>query len=169
MPFKTNLKQATSPNALKQLAQGALAAVPYAFVPTLLKLDGWAGMAVGALSGWFLGVLLGWPGMQVGAASIAGMHLMYTQGNGMVKSISGSYIWRFDNTAAIPPTTATDFGGLRNNYAGLMGYPHSQLNGITMELPGGAKPNPDSGLSGYGPNVNFNTAATGVGTWGGPF
>lgn len=97
----TNFKKSMQ---MEQLASdagwGALAAVPYAGVPSLIakvldtRMDGWKGWITAVLSTWTIGAIFDIPQFRSGAWTLGSMHLFYAYD---VMGKVGLEMWRFDD------------------------------------------------------------------------
>lgn len=151
MNIKANAKKNFSKQRGAEMLQGLAGAILYAFVPTLLKLEGLAGVAAGAASSLALGIVFDWPGAVVAAPILAGMHLLYTEGQGIVKSVTGNYIWRYDASAPVPERTLGD--GARSS---MMSYLPATMADVQIGPPpnGGPRIPGVPGLRDYDGNIS---------------
>jgi hypothetical protein len=121
----TNFKKSVQ---MEQLASdagyGALAAVPYAAIPSLVakvldtRMDGWKGWITAVLSTWSIGAIFDIQQFRSGAWTLGSMHLMYAYD---VMGKVGLEMWRFDDGT---------IGASRNSATGLptggSAYPFQQ-------------------------------------------
>lgn len=118
--IKRNFKAATAKGAIKDVLVGAIVGpVIYTMVPTLLKMHGPGGVAVGAVSTWAVGAVTGQRGIQIAGPVCAGIHMMYVYGNNFVADVLGRPIFRYTPGACPPgqicdgPTDVVNVGGER--------------------------------------------------------
>jgi hypothetical protein len=97
-----NIKTNANKNLLKTLAFGAIGAISYPLVPTVIQAvtkndwSGWKGMftGVGLIS--TIGLATGKPEMLVGAMSAMGTHLLYAKGTRTIENAFGTQIYRMN-------------------------------------------------------------------------
>lgn len=161
-----NLKKGfTNTDNLIDDASALLTVLWYIAIPTLLKLSGWLGWAVGTIVPYIVGKLINAPGMCSSAIGIGTVHVMYAKfsnpnggaTDGMLNKLFGRPIWDFEapktqsNTsqtnATIPINTQQTYQDTVQTLV-----PPTQVNGIsdTYVLPTGEV------LEAYNPNYIQN-------------
>lgn len=99
MNFKANLKKATGGTRIKEDLSAVAVPLVYWTVPTLLNLNGWAGLAAGTISTWLVGALLDLPGMTSGAIATASTHVFHSYFRDEFVNLFGKEPWNFEPTA----------------------------------------------------------------------
>jgi len=97
-----NIKGNLNKNLAKTLAFGAIGAISYPLVPTVLQAvtksdwSGWKGLITGVTTVSVLGLIVGKPEILVGAGAAAGTHLLYAKGTRMIENATGTQIYRMN-------------------------------------------------------------------------
>lgn len=130
--FKGNLKKATSKEATKNDLLGfAIAPLLYTIPASLLKMEGWGGLATSFGLTWLTGALFNLPSVRAMAFGMAGTHLIYGKLSGEFAK-ADVQLWRLGGT------TVTTTGGQAGLF-GMRGLSNNlQPGSRTIGLPGGA-------------------------------
>lgn len=104
---QVNFKQGFSEESLIDDASALLTGLFYVVVPSLLKLNGWLGFAVGAGIPYLLGKLLRAPGMCSAALGIGITHVLMAKTSDSVANMLGQPIWTLNTVPASTSTTQT--------------------------------------------------------------
>ncbi|MDR0927217.1 MAG: hypothetical protein LBO69_05565 [Ignavibacteria bacterium] len=98
--FAKNLRMNANRHLLKSLALGAVGAVTYPLIPTVMQAvtksdwNGYKGLITGVATASLLGLATGEPAITVGACSAAGTHLLYSKCTGAIERMTGTQIFR---------------------------------------------------------------------------
>lgn len=111
--FGRNLKKVLTPAYMKQGLYAVLGAAVYTVLPTVLKMNGWGALAVGAGATFLLGVLLDAPGLLYGAVGMMALHLLYSHGGGLMQDLLNNSPWTLApvSGSSVPTVPTTDSGG----------------------------------------------------------
>jgi hypothetical protein len=97
-----NIKANANKTLLKTLAFGAVGAISYPLVPTVIQaitksdMSGWRGLLTGVATVSVVGLAVGKPEMLVGAGAAMGTHLLYAKGTQMIENATGTQIFRMN-------------------------------------------------------------------------
>ena len=148
--IKANIKKATNKTEVKQDMTGLIAIPLYLIPATILRLSGWTGLIASFAVTWFTGAMFDIPSVRRNAWGMAGLHLVYGQGSGMINNLFGAPPWQIQGTGI------TGLRGLRGMGAYNTPYNHMTLpdgSGNSLEIM--ARPaeaiegNSYQGVSGY--------------------
>lgn len=104
---QVNFKQGFSEESLIDDASALLTGLFYVVVPSLLNLNGWLGLAVGAGVPYILGKLLRAPGMCTAALGIGITHVLMAKTSDSVANMLGKPIWTLNTKEDAVKTAST--------------------------------------------------------------
>lgn len=117
MKFLQNIKSSARPSAVVNDLHGLLAAPIYLLVPTLFKVNGWAGLLLATLSTWLVGAAFNSQQIKSAAFAMGGLHVLYNKASNVIEDTVGP-VWKLEEASV-------STGGVSDNASYLQ--PGSQI------------------------------------------